>query len=130
MEDEEGEQFCNTYLDEMLSGRPASNSSHNINYAGASHHGAPDGIQGRESSAVPLSELKFRNSLLPSHLRSSYAIQYTDQFSTEDDIKVSYMKTPTKLERTFTVSRPHMLHYRSSPDLRRSGLRFDEESQL
>lgn len=122
MEDEEGEQFCNTYLDDMLSGRQPSTSSstHNLNYAGSTN-------QHRESSSVPLSELKFRNSLLPSHLRSSYAVQYTDQFSTEDDIKVSYMKTPTKLERTFTVSRPQ--HYRSSPDLRRSGRRYDDENK-
>lgn len=125
MEDEDGEQFSNTYLEEMLSGRPAntnSSSTHNINYAGSSHT-----MQGRESSAVPLSELKFRNSLLPTHLRSSYAIQYSDPFSTEDDIKVSYMKTPTKLERTFTVKRSQ---YRSSPDLRRSGRRYDDASRL
>lgn len=123
MEDEDGEQFSNTYLDEMLSGRPSSSatsSAHNLNYAGSS-------AVGRESTSVPLSELKFRNSLLPSHLRSSYAVQYADQLVTEDDIKVSYMKTPTKLERTFTVSRPHL--YRSSPDLRRTGLRYENSAK-
>lgn len=121
MEDEEGEQFTNTYLNDLLSGGPPSSAA--TSTAGRPSTAAGDFMPsedffagGRDS--VPLSELKMRNSMLPRHLRSSYAVQYNDAYSTEDDIKVSYRKTPPKtpmgpppMERTFTV-------HRSSPDMR------------
>lgn len=56
------------------------------------------------------SELQFRNSLCPPHLRSAYAAQYHDQDFREDEIKVSYLKSGGKLEKTFTV-------HRSNPNL-------------
>lgn len=52
MEDEEGELFDNTYLDELQRG------------------------SGRES--LTLEEIQRRNSMVPPHLRSSYMPQFTD----------------------------------------------------
>lgn len=59
MEDEEGELFDNTYLDELKRG----------------------GATGRES--LTLDEIQRRNSMLPPHLRSSYMPQFA-----ENDLKV------------------------------------------
>lgn len=123
MEDEEGEQFTHTYLNDLLTGggREAAGRSsfaagdRNQRRGEGSFSPPDDFFNGRDS--VPLSELKMRNSMLPRHLRSAYAIQYNDTYSTEEDIKVSYRKTPPKtpmappMERTFTV-------HRSSPDMR------------
>lgn len=52
MEDEEGELFDNTYLDELKRG------------------------SGRES--LTLEEIQRRNSMVPPHLRSSYMPQFAD----------------------------------------------------
>lgn len=65
MEDEEGEQFNNTYLIDLKNGRIQTS-------------------PGRES--VCLSELKHRNSMVPRHLRSTYAVQYGDQGYREEDL--------------------------------------------
>lgn len=54
MEDEEGELFDNTYLDDMTNGR----------------------MTGRES--ITLDEIQRRNSMVPPHLRSSYMPQYAN----------------------------------------------------
>lgn len=54
MEDEEGELFDNTYLDELKGG-----------------------AYGRES--LTLDEIQRRNSMVPPHLRSSYMPQFTDE---------------------------------------------------
>lgn len=54
MEDEEGELFDNTYLDELKRGS----------------------LTGRESLTVE--EIQRRNSMVPPHLRSSYMPQFTD----------------------------------------------------
>lgn len=53
MEDEEGELFDNTYLDELQRG------------------------SGRES--LTLDEIQRRNSMVPPHLRSSYMPQFPDE---------------------------------------------------
>lgn len=53
MEDEEGELFDNTYLDELKRG------------------------SGRES--LTLDEIQRRNSMVPPHLRSSYMPQFSDE---------------------------------------------------
>lgn len=118
MEDEEGEQFTNTYLNDLMTGggaAAAGPSAFGGGGGGSGRHSPPSNFFGG-SDSVPLSELKKRNSMVPRHLRSSYAVQYTDNFSTEDDIKVSYQRTPPKgassaMERTFVV-------HRSSPDMR------------
>lgn len=65
MEDEEGEQFNNTYLIDLKTG-------------GGRHS------PGRES--ICLSELQHRNSMAPRHLRSTYSIQYGDQGYKEEDL--------------------------------------------
>lgn len=65
MEDEEGEFFNNTYLDELKSGGRFSPS-------------------GRDS--LTLEEIQRRNSLVPPHLRSTYAAQYVDQNVNLDDM--------------------------------------------
>lgn len=113
MEDEEGEQFTNTYLNDLLSGGGAAAAGPST--IGGGRLSPPSTFFGG-SDSVPLSELKKRNSMMPRHLRSSYAVQYADTFSTEEDIKVSYQRTPPKsagsaMERTFLV-------HRSSPDMR------------
>lgn len=117
MEDEEGEQFTNTYLNDLITGggggeaRAAAPGRTLSTFGG--RYSPPSTFFGG-SNSVPLSELKKRNSMVPQHLRSSYAVQYTDTFSTEDDIKVSYERTPAKsnaMERTYVV-------HRSSPDMR------------
>lgn len=126
MEDEEGEQFNNTYLKDLITGGPGGGRGLTSATGGGRESGRflnPNNIEDDEfffgrSSSVPLSVLKMRNSMQPMHLRSSYAVQYSDQFSTEDDIKVSYEpKTPQRtatatmmMDRTFTM-------HRSSPDL-------------
>ena len=56
-----------------------------------------------------MSELQTRNSMLPRHLRCTYAPQYIDENFTEDEIKVSRLYT-REMEKTFTVSK-------SNPDL-------------
>lgn len=72
MEDEEGELFNNTYLEELKTGRFS-----------PTHESAP-----RDS--ITRDELTRRNSMYPWHLRSSYAPQYADQNLNEDDVlKVS-----------------------------------------
>ncbi|XP_021697321.1 nuclear mitotic apparatus protein 1 isoform X2 [Aedes aegypti] len=65
MEDEEGEQFNNTYLTDLKTGRMS----------------PPFG--GRES--IPLTELQKRNSMVRPHLKDSYALQYVDGNLTDDD---------------------------------------------
>lgn len=60
MEDEEGELFDNTYLDELQGG----------------------GLSGRES--LTFEEIQRRNSMVPPHLRSSYMPQFA-----ENDLKVN-----------------------------------------
>lgn len=55
MEDEEGELFDNTYLDDLTNGRMTT---------------------GRES--ITLDEIQRRNSMVPPHLRSSYMPQYAN----------------------------------------------------
>lgn len=55
MEDEEGELFNNTYLEELKNGGPLT-------------------ANGRES--LTLEEIQRRNSMVPPHLRSSYMPQY------------------------------------------------------
>uniref|UniRef100_A0A1I8N206 Uncharacterized protein n=1 Tax=Musca domestica TaxID=7370 RepID=A0A1I8N206_MUSDO len=60
MEDEEGEVFNNTYLTDLKAGHM--------------------------SREVCAEELKYRNSLLPPHLRSTYAAQYDSEI-TEDELK-------------------------------------------
>ena len=70
MEDEEGELFNNTYLDDLKNG-------------GMFYE------RGRES--ITQDELNRRNSMYPPHLRSSY-VPYADQNATEDD-KVRTVKT-------------------------------------
>lgn len=57
MEDEEGELFDNTYLDELKSG---------------------SGILAAGRDSLTLEEIQRRNSMVPAHLRSSYLPQYTD----------------------------------------------------
>lgn len=69
MEDEEGEQFNNTYLTDLKTGRMS----------------PPFG--GRES--IPLTELQKRNSMVRPHLKDSYALQYVDGNLTDDDNRVS-----------------------------------------
>lgn len=74
MEDEEDDPFNNKYLADLKEGRCI----------------LPPG--GRESNISRLSELKWRNSMCPPHLKSSYPAE--TQFSSprqfkEDDIKVS-----------------------------------------
>ncbi|KNC26911.1 hypothetical protein FF38_10919 [Lucilia cuprina] len=64
MEDEEGEVFNNTYLTDLKNGRMSE-------------------LMSRD---VCVEELKYRNSLLPPHLRSTYAAQFDHEF-TEDDLK-------------------------------------------
>ncbi|XP_061392877.1 centromere-associated protein E [Musca vetustissima] len=64
MEDEEGEVFNNTYLTDLKTGRMSE-------------------FMSRE---VCTEELKYRNSLLPPHLRSSYAAQYDSEIA-EDELK-------------------------------------------
>lgn len=54
MEDEEGELFDNTYLDELKGGS----------------------LTGRES--ITLEEIQRRNSMVPPHLRSSYMPQFAE----------------------------------------------------
>lgn len=69
MEDEEGELFDNTYLDEIT----AEN-----RYADF----------GRES--LSLEEIQRRNSMVPPHLRSTYMPQFCDQNVADDSmLKVS-----------------------------------------
>lgn len=70
MEDEEGELFDNTYLDELK--------------GGSNKTGLPP--TGRES--LTLDEIKRRNSMVPPHLRSSYMPQYTNP---TEESKVSYL---------------------------------------
>ena len=72
MEDEEGEVFNNTYLVDLKNGGP---------FGGASGRTSP----GRES--ICLSELQHRNSMVPRHLRSTYAVQYGDQGYREEDLQ-------------------------------------------
>uniref|UniRef100_A0A1A9W418 Uncharacterized protein n=1 Tax=Glossina brevipalpis TaxID=37001 RepID=A0A1A9W418_9MUSC len=64
MEDEEGELFNNTYLTDLKTGH----------------------IPECMNKDVGLEELKHRNSMLPPHLRTTYAAQYDYEF-TEDDFK-------------------------------------------
>lgn len=64
MEDEEGELFDNTYLEELTSGKAQAT--------------------GRES--LTLEEIQRRNSMVPPHLRSSYMPQY----ATDGKHKVCY----------------------------------------
>lgn len=64
MEDEEGELFNNTYLDDLKSGGRF--------------------LPGCDS--ITHDELARRNSMYPLHLRSSYAPQYADQNLNEDDL--------------------------------------------
>lgn len=71
MEDEEGEVFNNTYLIDLKNGGPMM----------ASGRTSPS----RES--ICLSELQHRNSLVPRHLRSTYAVQYGDQGYREEDLQ-------------------------------------------
>ncbi|XP_073830571.1 mushroom body defect isoform X3 [Musca autumnalis] len=64
MEDEEGEVFNNTYLTDLKTGR----------------------MSEYMSREVCAEELKYRNSLLPPHLRSTYAAQYDSEIA-EDELK-------------------------------------------
>ncbi|XP_013118955.2 golgin subfamily B member 1 isoform X1 [Stomoxys calcitrans] len=64
MEDEEGEVFNNTYLTDLKTGR----------------------MSEYMSREVCAEELKYRNSLLPPHLRSAYAAQYESEIG-EDELK-------------------------------------------
>ncbi|KAM7347652.1 mushroom body defect isoform 2-T2 [Cochliomyia hominivorax] len=64
MEDEEGEVFNNTYLTDLKNGRMSE-------------------LMSRD---VCVEELKYRNSLLPPHLRSTYAAQFDHEFP-EDELK-------------------------------------------
>ncbi|XP_075156048.1 mushroom body defect isoform X3 [Haematobia irritans] len=64
MEDEEGEVFNNTYLTDLKAGR----------------------MSEYMSREVCAEELKYRNSLLPPHLRSAYAAQYESELA-EDELK-------------------------------------------
>lgn len=71
MEDEEGELFNNTYLDDLKFGGRLSPTS-------------------RDS--LSLEEIQRRNSLCPPHLKSTYSAQYTDQnVNIEDMFKVFYV---------------------------------------
>lgn len=63
MEDEEGELFNNTYLDDLKTGRFSPT-----------------------QESVTRDELTRRNSMYPWHLRSSYAPQYADQNLNDDDV--------------------------------------------
>lgn len=71
MEDEEGEQFNNTYLIDLKNGGGML----------ASGRTSPS----RES--ICLSELQHRNSMVPRHLRSTYSVQYGDQGYREEDLQ-------------------------------------------
>lgn len=62
MEDEEGELFDNTYLEELTGGRRGL-------------------LAGRES--LTLEEIHRRNSMVPPHLRSSYMPQYANDGKTK-----------------------------------------------
>lgn len=74
MEDEEGELFDNTYLDELQSGDRISPS-------------------GRDS--LSLDEIQRRNSMVPPHLRSSYTAQFSDSTpNASDDV---FLKVKIKL---------------------------------
>lgn len=70
MEDEEGELFDNTYLDELKRGSGRD--------------------MGRES--LTLEEIQRRNSMVPPHLRSSYMPQFAD-----NEPKVRYSKIIIKI---------------------------------
>lgn len=71
MEDEEGEVFNNTYLIDLKNGGPMASSGRAMS-------------PGRDS--ICLSELQHRNSMVPKHLRSTYAVQYGDQGYREEDL--------------------------------------------
>lgn len=78
MEDEDDELFNNKYLADLKEGRCV----------------VPNG---RESNASRLSELKWRNSLCPPHLKSSYPAE--TQFNSprqfrDDDLKVGSFRVP------------------------------------
>lgn len=90
MEDEESEMFNDDFLNDLKRGNDTS-------------------PVGRNS--VRFSELKFRNSMVPHHLRSTYIAQYGDQNYSEDDLKVSDHKSP--LGKTFSI-------HKSNPDLSRT----------
>lgn len=79
MEDEEGELFNNTYLDELKTGGRFSPT--------------------RES--ITQDELARRNSMYPMHLRSSYA-PYADQNLNEDDLLKVSPAMPQCIFRMFT----------------------------
>lgn len=72
MEDEEGELFNNTYLSDMKAGRCI----------------LPD--SDRLSDVSRISELQYRNSLCPPHLKSSYPVetQFSSPTMKEEDVKV------------------------------------------
>lgn len=71
MEDEEGELFDNTYLDQMKSEGRFS-------------------MSGRDS--LTFDEIQRRNSMVPPHLRSSYSVQYQNSNLNENDSKVNFIK--------------------------------------
>lgn len=74
MEDEEGELFDNTYLDQMKSGGRFS-------------------LSGRDS--LTFDEIQKRNSMVPPHLRSSYLPQYQTQTLDENALQVIYRRLPS-----------------------------------
>lgn len=69
MEDEEGELFNNTYLDDLKSGGMFSD---------------------RVRESISQDEINRRNSMYPPHLRSTYA-PYADQNVEEDKVSIAYI---------------------------------------
>lgn len=75
MEDEEEDLFNNKYLEDLKAGRCISPS-------------------GRESTSSRLSELKWRNSLCPPHLKSSYPAEtqfHSPNKFKDDELKVRFL---------------------------------------
>lgn len=81
MEDEPGEEFNNTYLTDLKSGR------------------MPEDYAGRNSLA--LSEIQRRNSQWQPHMRSTYPSLFNEPDAGEDEIRVSF------LSQTFGNHRKH-----------------------